>query len=210
MQTVDILEDWWLFREWYSNEFTFPIRTFQKNATHSPARFFKNIFFHIRWKLCVWQNEKNWKLKRFSFLAKISKSITSNYKGKGDCNILSFDYMEVKVKVASWLVWLSTSFLAFGTTPWYREFVMYPMQRRKRKKKTSKPWLNTFRWPQMIHLLLFLLSKRTNACSRCGQTRSQDSGNQVIFITGFFQTGLLFQLFSFPAKNPGPLKYTIL
>ena len=68
-------------------------------------------FFSIFGESCAYgKMQKNRKLNRFSFFAKISKRITSNYKGKRDCNILSFDYMEVAVKVASWLGWLFTSF----------------------------------------------------------------------------------------------------
>ena len=59
-------------------------------------------FFSIFGESCAYgKMKKNRKLKRFSFFAKMSKRITSNYKGKRDCNILSFDYMEVAVKVAS-------------------------------------------------------------------------------------------------------------
>ena len=79
----------------------FPIKTFQKQLI---ARFFKNNIFPYSLKAVPDKmRRKDRKLKRLSM-------------GKRGCNILSFGYVEAAAKVASWLGWLPTSFLAFGAT----------------------------------------------------------------------------------------------
>ena len=85
---------------------------------------------------------------------------------------------------------------------------MYTMQTNKQthththKKNTSKPFLDTFKRPQMIDLCLFFATKQANALVAVvaivsiNKIRSQGGGKQVIFTTSSFYSILSFQLFS--------------
>ena len=62
---------------WYSKDHSSQNLS-ETETTQSLTKFFKNNIFHIRWKLCRWnEKKKNRKLKKLPILAKISKHVTS-------------------------------------------------------------------------------------------------------------------------------------
>ena len=91
---------------WYSKDHSSQNLS-ETETTQSLTKFFKNNIFHIRWKLCRWnEKKKNRKLKKLPILAKISKHVTSY--------VLAT--WRSAVKVVQWLRWVPTLFLAFGTS----------------------------------------------------------------------------------------------
>ena len=91
---------------WYSKDHSSQNLS-ETETTQSLTKFFKNNIFHIRWKLCRWnEKKKTRKLKKLPILAKISKHVTSY--------VLAT--WRSAVKVVQWLRWVPTLFLAFGTS----------------------------------------------------------------------------------------------
>ena len=79
----------------------------ETETTQSLTKVFKNNIFHIRWKLCRWnEKKKNRKLKKLPILPKMSKHVTSY--------VLAT--WRSAVNVVQWLRWFPTLFLAFGTS----------------------------------------------------------------------------------------------
>ena len=62
---------------WYSKDHSSQNLS-ETETTQSLTKFFKNNIFHIRWKLCRWnEKKKTRKLKKLPILAKKSKHVTS-------------------------------------------------------------------------------------------------------------------------------------
>ena len=133
-------------------------------TTQSLPRFLKNNIFPNSIKAVPGKmRKKDRKLKRLFILIKISKRVTWNC--LGNCN--SFGYVEVSSQscVMTWMVAHFTFGLRNDATV---NSFHAACTRQQQKQKASKPFLDTFRRPQVIDLWLFLLrSERTNAFSRC-------------------------------------------
>ena len=156
---------------WYSNDH---VSNYNLSETTQSLSIFAESYAQL--------NEKNRKLKRLSILAKISKRITSDHVELHRKKRLQYPKFWLRggqrLKLRHDLDGCPLHFWpAEGRDGTVNLF--YATCTRCKKKKTSKPSLDT--------LWLFLLQiQRTNACSRGGQTRSQDSGNQVTFTTCSF------------------------
>ena len=92
---------------WYSKDHSSQNLS-ETETTQSLTKFFKNNIFHIRWKLCRW-NEKKKKTEN-------SKNCPSSPRYPNTSRPSFLATWRSAVKVVQWLRWFPTLFLAFGTS----------------------------------------------------------------------------------------------